>query len=57
MASTPSHLLIVCPHCCHAMVADGGRLHCSTCHTVWVPPAWLDHADPIERPSTHVHAA
>lgn len=49
MASTPSQLLIVCPHCCHAMTEQEGQLHCRSCHVVWPLPAWQGSSTSVAR--------
>jgi hypothetical protein len=39
MASTThTSLLIVCPHCGHALTGSGGTLECGTCHVAWPLP-------------------
>ena len=61
MASTPSQLLIVCPHCCHAMTEQEGQLRCRSCQVAWPLPAWQGSAPPGEVPPAssrpQIHAA
>ena len=38
MASTPSTLLIVCPHCSHAMSEQDHQLRCGTCRVAYPVP-------------------
>lgn len=57
MASTPSQMLIVCPHCCHAMTEQAGQLQCHACRVVWPLPVWhgtsTDARSKALRPDRH----
>ena len=38
-STTQAPLLIVCPHCGHALTGSGGTLECGTCHVAWPLPS------------------
>jgi uncharacterized Zn finger protein (UPF0148 family) len=55
MASTThTSLLIVCPHCGHALTGSSGTLACGTCHVAWpLPNTGVTMARSSELTSAH----